>query len=470
MVNDSGGASIRPPISIVPILHLVVSLGILLAMDMFLKQAFAAAAINFPSALFAMFSVLSVLIILDLLIPPAATSLMNFFEPAVMFIQRWLPLFYVPSLVVLPLAVKDIPTASGIKICFIIAGGWLASLAVAGYAAIAVRKLVKTEMVAAEPMGKPSPFSGFEVWTWTGVFVVSFATALIYPTAIGTSARTCLPFLLAATVLETLLKTCQCVLMALKMFRKNQGGASTSLIMCTALNEYELITRCSTPSSFAAFIPSSIPRSSSFHDTDIAILICRLPSNVKKVLHPIISCTLSADLAAFAYGYFSQSGMDSVLACQETWSRDILFCDYFNIILIVLNCFIWASCWARTSFDGIHFAQMHNTGIGPEHWTNPSLTAAVVVLTGLVGANFVQTMLDKLRLQDPIARGIATASSAHGFGTAALSAKEPEALPFCAIAYALTGICGTLLCSIAAGRQSLLFVVGYRNDVEKHIL
>ncbi|KAL3006118.1 hypothetical protein AAZX31_08G258900 [Glycine max] len=39
---------------------------------------------------------------------------------------------------------------------------------------------------------------------------------------------------------------------------------------------------------------------------------------------------------------------------------------------------------------------------------NSSLTAAVVVLTGLVGANFVQATLDKLSFRDPIARGIAT--------------------------------------------------------------
>lgn len=41
---------------------------------------------------------------------------------------------------------------------------------------------------------------------------------------------------------------------------------------------------------------------------------------------------------------------------------------------------------------------------------NSSLTAAVVVVTGLVGANFAQTVLDKLGFRDPIARGIATAS------------------------------------------------------------
>ena len=101
-------------------MHLVVSLGIVLAMDKFLKKAFVAAAIKFPSALFGMFCIFSVLVILDTTVPAAATSLMNFFEPALMFIQRWLPLFYVPALVVLPLSVRDIPTSSGLKICFII--------------------------------------------------------------------------------------------------------------------------------------------------------------------------------------------------------------------------------------------------------------------------------------------------------------------------------------------------------------
>jgi putative effector of murein hydrolase len=41
---------------------------------------------------------------------------------------------------------------------------------------------------------------------------------------------------------------------------------------------------------------------------------------------------------------------------------------------------------------------------------NSSLTAAVVVVTGLIGANFVQVAMDKLGLNDPIARGIGTAS------------------------------------------------------------
>lgn len=79
--------------------------------------------------------------------------------------------------------------------------GWLASLSVAGFTAIAVRKMVNTEMIPAEPMSKPSPFSQLEIWAWSGIFLISFVAALLYPTALGTSARTCLPFLLASTVL-----------------------------------------------------------------------------------------------------------------------------------------------------------------------------------------------------------------------------------------------------------------------------
>ena len=105
---------------ILGVAHLLVSLGIVIAADKFLKQAFAAASIKFPSALFGMFCVFSVLVVLDAFVPALAKGFLDFFEPATLFIQRWLPLFYVPSLVVLPLAVRDVPAASGLKIFVII--------------------------------------------------------------------------------------------------------------------------------------------------------------------------------------------------------------------------------------------------------------------------------------------------------------------------------------------------------------
>lgn len=124
MASDSGSTSATLSKRVFEIAHLVVSLGIILVVEKLLKKAFVAAAIKFPSALFGMFCIFSILMILDSTIPDAATSLMSFFEPALLFIQRWLPLFYVPSLVILPLSVRDIPAASGLKICYIICKWW----------------------------------------------------------------------------------------------------------------------------------------------------------------------------------------------------------------------------------------------------------------------------------------------------------------------------------------------------------
>ncbi|KAF6995173.1 hypothetical protein CFC21_011723 [Triticum aestivum] len=399
--------------SVVGIAHLAVSLGIVLATDKYLKQAFVAASIKFPSALFGMFCIFSVLLVLDTVAPALAKAFMDFFEPATLFIQRWLPLFYVPSLVVLPLAVRDVPAASGLKICLITFGGWFASLAVAGYTALTVRKIVKTELIAAEPMGKPSAFATLEFWAWGAVFVASFATAFVNPTALGTTARTCLPFMLASTVLGYMV------------------GSG-------------------------------------------------LPSGIKKLLHPIICCALSANLSAVAYGYLSGSGIDAALGDYLTkvpsnpGAGDVLMGFLGSVILsFAFSMFKQRKLVKRHAaeiFTSIAIAStfsLYSTAILGRlsivsffEGANTSLTAAVVVLTGLIGANFVQAAMDKLGLNDPIARGIGTASSAHGLGTAALSAKEPEALPFCAIAYALTGIFGSLICSSPAVRQSLVFIAG----------
>ncbi|XP_052133846.1 plastidal glycolate/glycerate translocator 1, chloroplastic-like [Oryza glaberrima] len=412
--------------------QLVVSLGILVAADKLVEQAFAAASIKFPSALFAMFCVFALLLLLP---PSLANGFMAFFDPATVFIHRWLPLFFVPSLVVLPLAVRDVSPASALKILFITFGGWFASLVVAGYTALSVRRIVKTQLIPAEPMKRPSPFGPLEFWAWAAVFVASFAVAYVSPTALGTTATTCLPFLLASTVFGYILGS-------------------------------------------------------------------RLPSGVKKVLHPIICCALSADLAAVAYGYLSRSGVDAVLGDYLTESPsnpgagDILMGFLGSVIIsFAFSMFkqrklvrrhaaeIFTSIAVASTFSlystailgrVVELEPILTISILPRCITvalalrvvslfegvNTSVTAAVVVLTGLIGANFAQAVMDKLRLKDPIARGIGTASSAHGLGTAAVSAKEPEALPFCAIAYALTGVVASLFCTLPAIRHSLVFIAG----------
>lgn len=90
----------------------------------------------------------------------------------------------------------------------------------------------------------------------------------------------------------------------------------------------------------------------------------------------------------------------------------------------------------------------------------PQLTAAAVALTGIVGGNFIRALLQLYGARDPLTRGLTAAATAHGLGTAAMAAGEPEALPFAALAYALCGVSASLLAAAPPFRALLLAVTG----------
>lgn len=75
---------------------------------------------------------------------------------------------------------------------------------------------------------------------------------------------------------------------------------------------------------------------------------------------------------------------------------------------------------------------------------DPALAAVFVVITGVIGAMFGPWILDKLNVTDPISRGLAMGTIAHGIGTAEI-AKEGQ------IQAAISGIAmvlGAVLISI----------------------
>jgi putative effector of murein hydrolase len=90
-----------------------------------------------------------------------------------------------------------------------------------------------------------------------------------------------------------------------------------------------------------------------------------------------------------------------------------------------------------------------------------SLAVTMVVVTGLLGANFGPSLLDKWNIKDPVARGLAMGAASHGLGTAALSAAGPDeasAFPFAAIGMALCACASTVAVSVPVVRQLLLQV------------
>jgi putative effector of murein hydrolase len=86
-----------------------------------------------------------------------------------------------------------------------------------------------------------------------------------------------------------------------------------------------------------------------------------------------------------------------------------------------------------------------------------SLAVSMVVVTGLLGANFGASILSAFGIHDAVARGLGIGAAAHGLGTAAF-ANEPEAFPFAAIAMALTASACTVLVSVPFVKKVLLQV------------
>ena len=84
-----------------------------------------------------------------------------------------------------------------------------------------------------------------------------------------------------------------------------------------------------------------------------------------------------------------------------------------------------------------------------------SLAVSMVVISGLIGANFGAMILDFFKIKDPVARGLGVGAASHGLGTAAF-ANEKDAFPFAAIAMALTASCSTVLVSIPVVKTLLV--------------
>jgi len=75
----------------------------------------------------------------------------------------------------------------------------------------------------------------------------------------------------------------------------------------------------------------------------------------------------------------------------------------------------------------------------------PSLTAVLVVSTGIVGAATARFLFNALRITDPTVRGFALGTAAHGIGTARAFQVSEEMGAFAGLAMGLTALFSALV-------------------------
>ena len=81
----------------------------------------------------------------------------------------------------------------------------------------------------------------------------------------------------------------------------------------------------------------------------------------------------------------------------------------------------------------------------------PSLTAVLVIITGIIGAVAARYVFDALKLRDPAIRGFAIGVASHGIGTARAFQVNEQSGAFAALAMGLNGALTALLVPLLAG-------------------
>ena len=87
-------------------------------------------------------------------------------------------------------------------------------------------------------------------------------------------------------------------------------------------------------------------------------------------------------------------------------------------------------------------------GISEKLGGEPSMTAVLVILTGVLGAVIVTPLMNALRIRDYAARGFAVGLASHGIGTARAFVVDPLAGTFAGIAMGLNAILTSILTPI----------------------
>ncbi|AST33118.2 LrgB family protein [Ralstonia solanacearum] len=90
-------------------------------------------------------------------------------------------------------------------------------------------------------------------------------------------------------------------------------------------------------------------------------------------------------------------------------------------------------------------------GISEKIGGAPSMTAVLVLITGITGASTTTRLLNLLRIREYSVRGFATGIAAHGIGTARAFQVNPEAGAFAALGMGLNGIVTAVMVPLLAG-------------------
>lgn len=382
-----------------------------------------------------MLALLSVLTLLRIFRKSAsADRLRAIFNPAALFLTRWLAVFFVPNLVMLPLAPR-LPAADVAKICLVVVAGFTASLLSTAAIALGLRATVarltgtKAEAPTAAKSASSAPPSNRLLLALVVLAVAAFpaaASGAQIPIVLYALSATLLSFCVGQraprevrTFLHPLVVCTLGALGSLLLLATVQGAALAP-ILAAYYNRAAgfCIGRWGAGNALAFLLGPAVVSFALQMDARRALVRARAPE--------LVITTLTATII----GLFGTAAVVRTLQMSQV----------ARLVLI-----------PRMITAPLAAAIVDMLG------AQPGVALSIVAVTGLIGANVAAPILSALRVRDPVVRGLATGAAAHGLGTAAM-ADEPAAFPFAAIAMTLVGIFATCLVAAPPVRALLLRV------------
>lgn len=426
----------------VPKTNQLVGAAFFTTLQIVLNKIFVAKGISFPAMLGGTILVFTVLVLAEVIVPGVGENAFQFLTPGSGLLSKWLPVMFVPGLAMLPLAPSIGSAGDIIKVLAMIVLGFSFTMSTTAYLVLGMRTAqglveakVEEPVVAAEASSpRPKPF-----------------TEETYK------------FLLQGTLLT----------------------GAVSMAATRQNNSYATPLR-----SLFMFVGTVFTY----------VFGARLPSGFTKIVHPLVTSTAGTLLLTKLDSLVTGSSFEDVLRTYKAGSLSPSKMGAGDLLLFLLgpavgclsvpmygrkkimadNLLVVIAAMLCSSVGGLFgtawFVRLLNVGsssmvrlslltrnvttglaiiITQMLEGNISIAASVVVLTGIFGATVGRGLMDFLKIDDPVSRGLGMGAAGQGLGVAAIM-PEKEAFPFAAINMVLTGVGATALVTIPSVKKLLI--------------
>jgi len=400
----------------------------LLTLDKHLRSLFLQQNIAFPSSLGGMMAVFALLCSASA-IAPEFTDRQLFYRlsHAAALLKTWLPLFFVPPLVVLPLKASllkglewQLGTVTAVGAAFsLLASGFVAQQLLPNTSTPSSTALTVPESaqaVALPPLRIPLTVSA-----------LCAAAVAWLPLSAASKAWLLLPFSVSSTMAGFVLGT--------KSSKSVRALLHPVLVSAVYTAGALLAFGALTQQPFAAMLGNYYGTGAGAGD------------RIATLLGPAIIC--------FGLQLFQYRGMLFENAAA------VLATTLSSTVLGLLSS-ASLSKWVKLAPQQVSLAPLTRCITSPLALAgaqltgaDPSLSALIVVLTGIVGASVGELLLNKANVVDPLAVGLSIGASAHGLGTAAV-AYDPVKFAAAVVSMTLTGLWTVSMLSVTPLRNQLI--------------